>query len=142
VDPITPPSLASPLLQAIVTLGLAALLAHLHRRHGKAHFKWWAIALLARVLSVAAIVTFMVTGREWLLYLHQVFLGWTAFGLLYAAEVFSRQLVWDRRYWLFVCFPVAWSAVASARKTTASPAASCTTRPRRSSPRSSSSSAC
>lgn len=112
MEPIAPPSPGAPLLQAIVTLGLALLLAHLHRRHGKAHFRWWAVALLARVLSVAAIVTFMLTERYWLLYLHQVFLGWTAFGLLYAAQVFARQLAWDQRYWAFVAFPVVWSAFA------------------------------
>jgi hypothetical protein len=67
MGPIAPPSPGAPLLQAIVTLGLALLLAHLHRRHGKAHFRWWAVALLARVLSVAAIVTFMITERYWLL---------------------------------------------------------------------------
>ncbi len=112
MEPISAPSAGAPLLQAIVTLGLALLLAHLHRRHGKEHFRWWAIALMARVLSVAAIVTFMLTGRYWLLYLHQVFLGWTAFGLLYAAQVFSQQLAWRGRYWLVVAFPVVWSAIA------------------------------
>ena len=112
MEPISAPSAGAPLLQAIVTFGLALLLAHLHRRHGKEHFRWWAIALMARVLSVAAIVTFMLTGRYWLLYLHQVFLGWTAFGLLYAAQVFSQQLAWRGRYWLVVAFPVVWSAIA------------------------------
>jgi signal transduction histidine kinase len=112
MGPIAPPSPGAPLLQAIVTLGLALLLAHLHRRHGKAHFRWWAVALLARVLSVAAIVTFMITERYWLLYLHQVFLGWTAFGFLYAAQVFARQVAWDQRFWGFVAFPVVWSAFA------------------------------
>lgn len=112
MGPIVAPSPGAPLLQAIVTLGLALLLAHLHRRQGKEHFRWWAVALLARVLSVAAIVTFMVTEVWAFLYLHQVFLGWTAFGFLFASEVFARQLAWDRRFWLFVLFPVAWSALA------------------------------
>lgn len=112
MEPTAIPSLGAPLLQAIVTLGLAVLLAHLHRRHRKEHFRWWAIALLARVFSVAAIVAFLATGAQWLLYLHQVFLGWTAFGLLYAAQVFARQLAWDQRFWGFVAFPVVWSAFA------------------------------
>lgn len=112
MEPLAPPSLSAPLLQAIVTLGLAFLLTFLHRRNGKAHFRWWAVALYARVLSVGAIVAFLVTGVQPFLYLHQVFLGWTAFGLLYAAQVFARQLAWDRRYWAFVAFPVVWSALA------------------------------
>lgn len=112
MEPIAPPSPGAPLLQAIVTLGLALLLAHLHRTQGKAHFRWWAVALLARVLSVACIVTFMVTEVWAFLFLHQVFLGWTALGLLFASEVFARQLAWDRRFWWLVAFPVAWSAVA------------------------------
>lgn len=108
----TAPALGAPILQALVTLGLALLLAHLHRRHRKAHFRWWAIALFARVLSVGAIAGFIVTDLMWMLYLHQVFLGWTAFGLLYAAQVFARQVPWDRRFWAFVAFPVVWSAFA------------------------------
>ncbi|MCL4212291.1 MAG: hypothetical protein KJZ74_00125 [Gemmatimonadales bacterium] len=102
----------APLLQAAVTLGLALLLLHLHRRHGKSHFLWWAVALLARVLSVAAIVSFMLTGQEPFLFLHQVFLGWTALGFVYAAQVFSRQLAWSPRFLLLVAVPVGWSYVA------------------------------
>ncbi|MDQ8150783.1 MAG: histidine kinase [Gemmatimonadota bacterium] len=105
-------SLAAPLLQGIVTAGLALLLTHLHRRHGKSHFQWWAIALAMRVLSVLAIVTFLLTEWTGFLYLHQVFLGWTACGLLYAAQVFARQQVWDRRFWFVAAFPVLWSVVA------------------------------
>ncbi|MBX7120324.1 MAG: hypothetical protein K1X31_15130 [Gemmatimonadaceae bacterium] len=111
-EPASPPSLGAPLLQAVVTLGLALLLWHLHARQRKAHFRWWAVALFARVLSVGAIASFLVTGWQPFLYLHQVFLGWTAFGLLYAAQVFARQLAWDRRFWGFVAFPVVWSAFA------------------------------
>jgi len=112
MEPATAPSLGAPLLQALVTLGLALLLAHLHRRNGKEHFRWWAIALFARVLSVAAIVVFMLTDVWAMLYLHQVFLGWTALGLLYAAQVFATQLAWDGRFWGFVALPVVWSAFA------------------------------
>ncbi len=112
MGPVAVSSLGAPLLQALVTLGLALLLAHLHRRHRKAHFKWWAVALVARVLSIAAIVAFLASGDFPFLYLHQVFIGWTAFGFLYAAEVFARQLTWEPRYWLFVAFPVVWSEIA------------------------------
>jgi len=102
----------APLLQALLTLGLALLLWHLFRRQGKEHFLWWAIALGLRVLSVGAIAAFMFTRVQWLLYLHQVLLAWTALGLLYAAEVFSQQLAWDRRYLWWLALPVAWSYVA------------------------------
>jgi signal transduction histidine kinase len=112
MEPIDLPPLGAPLLQAIVTLGLALLLTHLHRRHRKEHFRWWAVALLARVLSVVSIVAFMLTETYWFLYLHQVFLGWTAFGLLYAAQVFAKQVAWDQRFWGFVAFPLVWSAFA------------------------------
>jgi len=112
VEQIPSLSPGAPLLQAVVTLGLALLLLHLYRRQGKPHFLWWSVALFARVLSVAAIVTFMLTGRRGLLYLHQVFIAWTALGLLYAAEVFSRQLAWDRRFLLLLVFPVVWAYVA------------------------------
>ncbi|MFN0100388.1 MAG: ATP-binding protein [Gemmatimonadaceae bacterium] len=102
----------APLLQALLTLGLALLLWHLYRRQDKAHFLWWAIALGLRVLSVGAIAAFMFTRLQWLLYAHQVLLAWTALGLLYAAEVFSQQLAWDRRYLWWLALPVAWSYVA------------------------------
>lgn len=112
MEPLAAPSPGAPLLQAVVTLGLALLLLHLYRRHRKEHFLWWSVALLARVLSVGAIVTFMLTGREWLLFLHQVFIAWTALGFLYAAQVFSRQLAWDRRYLLLLALPVGWAYIA------------------------------
>lgn len=112
MDATTAPSLHAPLLQGAVTLGLALVLMHLHGRYGKPHFRWWSLALLVRVASVVAIVAFMATGAQGLLYLHQVFLGWTALGLLFAAEVFARQLAWDARLWGFVALPVVWSAFA------------------------------
>lgn len=104
--------LGAALLQAVVTGGLAALLVRLWRRNQKAHFRWWAVALGARVLSIAAIITFMLTGASWLLFVHQVFIAWTALGFLYAAEVFSRQLAWKRWYLLLLALPAAWAYVA------------------------------
>jgi signal transduction histidine kinase len=112
VDLIPALSPGAPLLQALVTLGLALVLLHLHHRNGKPHFLWWAVALFARLLSVVAIVTFMLTGRDALLFLHQVFIAWTALGFLYAAQVFSRQLAWDRRFLVVLALPVAWAYVA------------------------------
>ncbi|MEX2180875.1 MAG: ATP-binding protein [Gemmatimonadaceae bacterium] len=100
------------LLQAVVTLGLAALLFHLYRRHRKSHFRWWAIAFALRALSVGAIALFVASGAEWLLFVHQVLIAWTALGLLYAAQVFSRQLAWRRWYLLLLAFPVAWAYIA------------------------------
>lgn len=104
--------LGAALLQAVVTLGLALLLLHLHRRHRKPHFLWWSVALGARVLSVAAIVTFMLTGASVLLFVHQVFIAWTALGFLYATQVFSRQVAWRRWYVALLALPVAWAYVA------------------------------
>lgn len=104
--------LGAAVLQGLVTAGLALLLLHLHRRYRKPHFAWWSVALGARVLSVGAIVTFMITGVYGLLFVHQVFIAWTALGFLYAAQVFSRHVTWRRWYLLVLAVPVAWSYVA------------------------------
>jgi signal transduction histidine kinase len=104
--------LGAALLQGTVTAGLALLLLHLHRRHGKEHFLWWAVALGVRALSVGAIVTFMVTGAFWLLFVHQVLIAWTALGFLFAAQVFSRQVTWQRWYAALLLLPAAWAYVA------------------------------
>ncbi|HET8769668.1 MAG TPA: histidine kinase, partial [Gemmatimonadaceae bacterium] len=104
--------LGAAMLQGLVTAGLALLLLHLHRRYQKPHFVWWSVALGARVLSVGAIVTFMVTGVYWLLFVHQVFIAWTALGFLYAAQVFSRHVPWRHWYLLVLALPVVWSYVA------------------------------
>lgn len=104
--------LAAALLQGVVTAALALLLIHLHRRHRKEHFLWWAVAFGLRALSVGAIVAFMLTEAYWLLFAHQVLIAWTALGFLFAAQVFSRQVRWQRWYATLLALPVAWAFVA------------------------------
>jgi signal transduction histidine kinase len=104
--------LAAAFLQAGVTLGLAGLFYFLYRRYQKPYFGWFALAWLLYVLRIGAIISFLVS-QNWLwLYWHQVVTGWTALALLWAALVFSQQLVWRSAYLLAVLFPALWSYVA------------------------------
>jgi signal transduction histidine kinase len=99
-------------LQAVITLGLAALCWFIHRRYRKPYFAWWAGAWGLYGVRIAAIVIFLLSG-DWIwLYWHQVVTGWTALALLYAALVFSRGLRWHRWYLALVLFPPAWAYVA------------------------------
>ncbi len=99
-------------LQAVITLGLAALFAFIYRRYRKPYFAWWAGAWGLYGVRIAAIVSFLLTG-DWIwLYWHQVVTGWTALALLYAALVFSRGLRWRSWYIAVVLFPPAWAYVA------------------------------
>jgi signal transduction histidine kinase len=99
-------------LQAVITLGLAALCGFIHGRYRKPYFAWWAAAWGLYSVRIAAIVSFLLTG-DWIwLYWHQVVTGWTALALLYAALVFSRGLRWRRWYIALVLFPAVWSYVA------------------------------
>jgi signal transduction histidine kinase len=99
-------------LQAVITLGLAALCWFLHRRYRKPYFAWWAGAWGLYGVRIAAIVSFLLSG-DWIwLYWHQVVTGWTALALLYAALVFSRGLRWRWWYLIVVLFPPAWAYVA------------------------------
>ena len=99
-------------LQAVITLGLAALFAFIHRRYRKPYFAWWAAAWGLYGVRIAAIVSFLLSG-DWIwLYWHQVVTGWTALALLYAALVFSRGLRWRWWYLAVVLFPPAWAYVA------------------------------
>jgi signal transduction histidine kinase len=99
-------------LQAVITLGLAALFAFIHRRYRKPYFAWWAGAWGLYGVRIAAIVSFLLSG-DWIwLYWHQVVTGWTALALLYAALVFSRGLRWRWWYLALVLFPPAWAYVA------------------------------
>ena len=113
--PITPSTAAefdAAILQAVVTLGLAALFAFLYRRTRRAHFAWFAGAWTLYLLRLGAIGTFLMTGRWSLLYWHQVITGWTALALLWAALTFARGLRWRPAYLLVALFPAAWSYVA------------------------------
>jgi signal transduction histidine kinase len=99
-------------LQAVITLGLAALCWFIHRRYRKPYFAWWAAAWGLYSVRIGAIVSFLLSG-DWIwLYWHQVVTGWTALALLYAALVFSRGLRWRPRYLALVLFPPVWSYIA------------------------------
>jgi signal transduction histidine kinase len=99
-------------LQAVITLGLAALCWFIHRRYRKPYFAWWAGAWGLYGVRITAIVSFLLSG-DWIwLYWHQVVTGWTALALLYAALVFSRGLRWRNWYLAVVLFPPAWAYVA------------------------------
>lgn len=99
-------------LQAVITLGLAALCWFIHRRYRKPYFAWWAVAWGLYGIRMGAIVSFLLTADWTWLYWHQVVTGWTALALLYAALVFSRGLRWRPRYLAFVLFPPVWSYIA------------------------------
>ncbi len=107
-----PSELHAAFLQAIVTLGLAALCWFMHARYRKPYFAWWAGAWGLYTVRVAAIVSFLLSG-DWIwLYWHQVVTGWTALALLYAALVFSRGLRWRPWFLAVVLFPPVWSYIA------------------------------
>ena len=99
-------------LQAVITLGLAALCLFIHRRYRKPYFAWWAAAWGLYGIRIGAIVSFLLTGGWIWLYWHQVVTGWTALALLYAALVFSRGLRWRPWYLALVLFPPIWSYIA------------------------------
>jgi signal transduction histidine kinase len=100
------------LLQAVITLGIAALCAFLFVRFRKRYFVWWAVAWALYVLRIGAICGFLTTAYEPWLYVHQVLTGWTALALLGAALAFSQRVEWRRWYLALVLFPPLWSYVA------------------------------
>jgi signal transduction histidine kinase len=112
LQPVDADDLAASLLQAVITAGLAGACAFLYRRHRKPYFAWFAVAWTVYLLRVGAIVSFLVSHDRVWLFVHQVLTGLTALALLWAALVFSRQLVWRWRYLAATLFPAVWSAVA------------------------------
>jgi len=100
------------LLQAVITLGIAALCAFLFVQFRKRYFLWWAVAWGLYVLRIGAICGFLTTASEPWLYAHQVLTGWTALALLGAALAFSQRVEWRRWYLALVLFPPLWSYVA------------------------------
>ncbi len=100
------------LLQATITVSLAALCAFLFSRYRKPYFAWWAGAWGLYFLRIVAITSFLLTSDRFWLYWHQVVTGWTALALLYAALVFSQQVRWRQWYLALVLFPPVWSYVA------------------------------
>jgi signal transduction histidine kinase len=98
--------------QAAVTLAIAGLFLVLALTYRKRYFGIWAGAWSVYALRLGIIALFLGTGVRLWLYWHQVATGWTALLLLWAALVFSRQLPWDRRYYLAFLIPVLWGYVA------------------------------
>jgi len=103
---------AAGILEAVILAALAALCLHLYRRYRKPYFAWFAAAWGMYVLRMWAILSFLTTARPEWLYWHQVFTGWTALALLWAALVFVRQPRWRNRYFLVALFPPIWSYIA------------------------------
>lgn len=103
---------AAAILEAVILALLAALCLHLYRRYRKPYFAWFAAAWGMYVLRMGAILSFLTTARPGWLYWHQVFTGWTALALLWAALVFVRQPRWRAFYLLVALFPPVWSYIA------------------------------
>lgn len=112
VLPASSSELAAAYLQLVVTLGLMALCAILHRRYRRRYFALWAVAWAVYAMRLAAIITFLSTGARVWLFWHQVVTGWTAAALLWASLVFVRRIEWRGTYAGLVLFPVLWSFVA------------------------------
>jgi signal transduction histidine kinase len=100
------------LLQAVVTLGGAALCAYLFQKYRRDYFRWLAIAWCAYALRIGCIVLFLTTGASGWLFAHQILTGWTALALLWSALAFSQHARWRWWYVFALAFPVAWSYVA------------------------------
>jgi signal transduction histidine kinase len=103
---------AAAILEAVILAALAALCLHLYRRYRKPYFAWFAAAWALYVLRMGAILSFLTTARPGWLYWHQVFTGWTALTLLWAALTFARRPSWSNRYLLVALFPLVWSFIA------------------------------
>jgi signal transduction histidine kinase len=110
--PASSTELDAAILQTALTLGLAAYAAFLYRRYRKPHFFWFGVTWLLYVMRLAAIMAFVITQQKHWLYWHQVVTGWTALALLWAALVFSRQLLFRPAYLLVLVFPLGWSYIA------------------------------
>jgi len=103
---------AAAILEAVILAALAALCLHLYRRYRKPYFAWFAAAWGLYVLRMGAILSFLTSARPGWLYWHQVFTGWTALALLWAALMFARRPRWQHRYLLVALFPLVWSFIA------------------------------
>lgn len=104
--------LADAVFQAIITLGLAFFALVLWRRVRARWLAWWAAAWGLYVVRLIAIIAFLRTGDLVWLFWHQVATGWVALAILWAALVFSRDLVWRPRYAALALIPTAWAWVA------------------------------
>ena len=79
---------------------------------GQRWFAWWAAAWGLYLVRLGAIITFLATGNLVWLFWHQVATGWVGLAILWAALVFSRNIVWRHRYAAFALFPLVWGWVA------------------------------
>jgi signal transduction histidine kinase len=100
------------LLQAVVTLGIAALCAYLFQKYRRDYFRWLSIAWCAYALRIGCIVLFLTTGASGWLFAHQILTGWTALAVLWSALAFSHNARWRPLYAAALAFPVVWSYVA------------------------------
>ncbi|HEV8366131.1 MAG TPA: sensor histidine kinase [Gemmatimonadaceae bacterium] len=100
------------LLQAVVTLGIAALCAYLFQKYRRDYFRWLSIAWCAYALRIGCIVLFLTSGASAWLFAHQILTGWTALALLWSALAFSQRAQWRWWYVFALAFPVVWSYVA------------------------------
>ncbi|PHX64834.1 MAG: hypothetical protein CK550_07920 [Gemmatimonadetes bacterium] len=110
--PLVATELAATLLQGAITVGLAALCAHLYVRYRRPWFGWFAVAWSVYVARLLCILSFLLTGERVWLYWHQVTTGWTALVLLWSAIMFLRQPKARPAYLLLALFPALWSYVA------------------------------
>lgn len=101
--------------QGTVTLGTAIVCWSLYRRYRRRDLLWWSVAWSLYVLRIGAIILFVATGDEYLLFGHQVLTGWTALALLWAALTCSPAVQWRPVYATALVFPVAWAYIATYR---------------------------
>ncbi len=111
-NPLLASEFAATLLQAAITIGLAAMCWQLYRRYHRPWFAWFTLAWSVYVLRLVCIASFLVTEQYAWLYWHQVATGWTALILLWASLVFSRQPRTRPWHALVLLFPPLWSYVA------------------------------
>lgn len=99
-------------LQAAVTLGIAALCWYLYHRYRRPSFLWWSVAWSLYVFRILAIIAFLSGRNNGWLFIHQILTGWTALFLLWAAMSLAPATRWRNVYAWTVLFPLVWSYVA------------------------------
>ena len=102
------------LLQAAVLSGTAGLCWYLYSRYRRPEVFWWSVAWTLYVFRIGAIVAFLATDATnytWL-FIHQVFTGYTALALLWAALRFIGERRYATAFKLALLFPLVWSYVA------------------------------
>jgi len=95
--------------QALVTLLLALVNLGLWRQEGRSAYLSWASSWALYAARLVCISAFVVTRNEGWLFLHQVATGGSALMLLWAAQQFSRDSPFRRRYLWAIPAIVLWS---------------------------------